>query len=562
MSGAATATQMKDTKSRSKLDVAKEKITAPLFPYQEDGVKWMIKREMPTDDLYRYPRGGILADEMGLGKTLQAISLICSDPHIKPTLVIAPKSLVLNWCDEFVKFAPHLKVYKYDTFVSNRGYPKPSDTGAGGIVEGRTPIPDTFKKYDVVIVPITLIVDKSDDDSTKTSLGTTKTTQKLKKTIFHKLKWGRIIIDEGHMIKSKKSKRAKSAKMLISPIKWILTGTPVHNRVEDFYSLMEFIGINVKLLGSTDVLLYKKTYLKRRTKEDVKHYNAKLDIPPPDFQIINVDFETKAEQDFYRNIFQNSRESMSKLMSGQVNMMDCFELLLRCRQACINPQLFYNGMYRKESAKYTDESSRIGEVQNATEKPVKETWDGNVTKINCLRKLLQSHPDDKTLIFCNFTEEIHIYMDTFKDEFNVVQLIGSMDANERDLAIQKFMNDPECKVFFIQLMCGGVGLNLYKARYVYFTSPYWTPSQEEQAWCRAHRIGQTERLVVRYLISCLPEDSKNPNLTTETIETRILCTQDKKRDIIAEILDDDRITERNFGGNGLGIRDYRSLFTL
>jgi hypothetical protein len=170
-------------------------------PYQKEGVQWMFGMEHQESG----PKGGFLCDEMGLGKTVQLLATILANPQPR-TLIIVPKSIITQWHEEIGKFAPELSVNIYDG-----------------------PERKVNEMTDITIAPYTVLTVKGGGVDALTPL--------------HHMKWDRVILDEGHEIRNKSSKLFKSVCRLRTDIKWIVTGTPVFNSMEDFVSLCTFLGI-------------------------------------------------------------------------------------------------------------------------------------------------------------------------------------------------------------------------------------------------------------------------------------------------------------------------------
>jgi hypothetical protein len=235
-----------------------------IAPYQREGVLWMLMRELGNSSV----KGGFLCDEMGLGKTVQLIATILGNPG-KKTLVVVPKSIVNQWKEELAKFAPKIIVSLFDG--PGRGLTK-----------------EEFGATDVVIAPYSVMVAKGKPKGTPTDL--------------HKFQWGRIILDEGHEIRNSSSKIHASLKTVVSQIRWVISGTPVYNSMSDFVALCEFVGIPKTVVqGLTDKV--RKTYVLRRTKQDVSEFNERLELPPCDFQ--NVELEMYPEElEVYKDVYE------------------------------------------------------------------------------------------------------------------------------------------------------------------------------------------------------------------------------------------------------------------
>src|SRR6056300_50991 len=190
---------------------AKNTLNGRLFsPYQHEGVMWMLNMENQESG----PKGGFLCDEMGLGKTVQLVATILGNPKPR-TLIVVPKSIITQWVEEINRFAPHLTINIFDG------------------PERR------IKETDVTLAPYTLLTTKGGSVDAKTPL--------------HMVQWDRVILDEAHEIRNKKSKLFKSVCRLQTQIKWIVTGTPVFNSMEDFVSLCTFLGLSkVVVQGMTN----------------------------------------------------------------------------------------------------------------------------------------------------------------------------------------------------------------------------------------------------------------------------------------------------------------------
>jgi len=449
-----------------------------LKPHQKEGVEWMVKRETCEAATFydeHMPKGGILADEVGLGKTIQTIGLIQSIP--KKSLIIAPKSLVLQWIDEIHKFAP-----------------------------------------DMIVVNLTRPFDRThlDDDCVYiiSSSYFNKSTSVVGATPLHRMKWGRIIIDESHSIKNKKSKLHKSVCCLTAESKWCLTATPVMNKMDDFINLATFIGLSKFVTqGFRDDVV--KTFLKRRTKDDVKHQDEALRLPKLDIEVCRMPFASEEEKKLYKNVFDDTNEQMRKKTNN--NTIELLEMLLRVRQVCSYPQCYVDGMKRKFKINMDDwshESTKIPKITN------------DVIKVR----------EQKSIIFCQFRREMMAYKKALEhNEMKTVSIHGLMTMEERVESIETFKNT-NTNVIIIQIHTGGQGYNLQVAQNVFITSPTWNPCIEYQAIGRAHRTGQKNEVKVkRYIIS------DEADTDTVYIEENMLAIHDKKRKIAAETLNDDRL---------------------
>jgi SNF2 family DNA or RNA helicase len=454
---------------------AKSLLAARLYaPYQQEGVMWMLTME---NNVGR-PRGGFLCDEMGLGKTIQLIATILGNKKQR-TLIVVPKSIVTQWVDEVNKFAPSLSCKAWD-----------------GPDHDSTDI----QFADVVVAPYSVV----------------KSGSRL-----HRIHWDRLILDEAHEIRNRSSKIFKSVCSLRSDIRWVVTGTPVFNSMNDFVSLCEFVGIPRAIVQGMSNKI-KDVYILRRTKMDLKMN----DMPACHFE--NVELEMyKEERRLYEYVFEDAQETVKEIFKTTTNIsaknMQLLECLLRARQCCIWPQMYYDGVARK----------------NETEP---ELWIGSSRKMETLFQMIDSHPEEKALVFCQFTSEMdHIQRHI---EGPVFRIDGSVTKEGRLEQMALFKKAPSNAVLIIQIKSGGTGLNLQEATRVYITAPSWNPATELQAVGRSHRSGQTKTVYVKKLVY------------TATVEEDIMALQGHKSTICAEVLDDKRLEDQ------IPVKDRKSSISI
>ncbi|KAJ2742748.1 DNA repair protein rad16 [Coemansia sp. BCRC 34301] len=202
---------------------APEKIEQPhdlkikLLPFQQEGVAWMAQQE------HSMFKGGILADEMGMGKTLQTIGLMLVNRG-RPTLVICPTVALLQWRSEIEAATDALSVFVY--YGNER---KKMLDGEGNAN------PSEFAKYDVVLTTYAVLESGFRRQRQGFRL---KGVLHRETSVLHTIHWFRIVLDEAHNIKDRSSNSARAAFELHAQSTWSLTGTPLHNRVGELYSLI------------------------------------------------------------------------------------------------------------------------------------------------------------------------------------------------------------------------------------------------------------------------------------------------------------------------------------
>lgn len=471
-----------------------------LKTYQQEGIEWMLTLESNN-------KSGLLADDPGLGKSFQALALIMNCSHRRPTLLVVPTTILNQWKDICIQFFPQTKVL----------------------------IHHGSKRTNIIPSGIKIVI---------TTPGTL-----LNSPILLEKHWRRIIIDEIHIIKNPKSKIAKMVCELRGKFRWGLTGTPVQNNRSDIVSIFKFVTNhfqqNIPEPLSIEYLI--NHHFLRRKKTDY------LSLPDIKIENLQLDFHTQEEKDFYHMIKKNVRQDMEALADRHLHpreeMSRLFVLLLRLRQAATHPQLCVEG-YRKRSLK-TGSSLLIPD------------WDEQLTttKHHHLMNLIETHPEDRTIVFCQFTQEIDMLVRlSHQKNLNSKRIDGSVPLKQRNLNIQQCQGVAECPpikspnglylplhirklidtflkidIVFIQIKAGSVGLNLQNFNRIYFTTPDWNPANEDQAIARAWRYGQKKKVVVNRLLLHDKDD------LTSIIDNRIIAIQTEKRKIYAKILQDDTL---------------------
>ncbi|TQS39426.1 hypothetical protein Golomagni_00052 [Golovinomyces magnicellulatus] len=195
-------------------------ISRELKPFQLQGVAWMKAMEKTRWG------GGLLGDEMGMGKTIQAVSLIMSDwPVNKPSLVLIPPVALLQWQQEIDSYTGGaLKTFVYHgTNLKTKGISK-----------------ENIMEYDVILMSYNSLesVYRKQEKGFKRKDGLFK-----EKSVIHQTRFHRVILDEAHNIKSRSTGSAKACFALKADHKWCLSGTPLQNRIGEFFSLIRFLDI-------------------------------------------------------------------------------------------------------------------------------------------------------------------------------------------------------------------------------------------------------------------------------------------------------------------------------
>jgi SNF2 family DNA or RNA helicase len=455
---------------------------ALLRPYQRLGAAWLWY-------LHRQGLGGVLADEMGLGKTPQALALLAALPQNAATtrLVVAPASLLENWRREAARFTPQLR-----TFVHHGNRRLQSAAAFGG--------------HDLII----------------TSYGTLTRDRK----VFAEAEFTCAIADEAQHIKNRHSQNARALRGLRAKTRFLLTGTPLENSLDDLRSLFAFLmpgfieimpaGVRGEERAWYDERLRARTapYILRRTKLAVAP-----ELPEKIEQILWCE-PTAAQAALYRQIQEKAEREMFDLAGGGASesrlRIATLTQLLRLRQICCDPRLV------------------------AADAPAASS-----SKLEALRELLDEALDDghRVLVFSQFTSLLALLRpDLEKQGLAYCYLDGSMSAHQRQAEVDRFQQDASIPLFLLSLKAGGTGLNLTGADTVVHLDPWWNPAVEAQATDRTHRIGQT-RTVTSYKLIC-----------SGTVEEKVLALQDEKRALLAGVFEASDATSAK-----LTLADLRSL---
>ena len=303
------------------------------------------------------------------------------------------------------------------------------------------------------------------------------------------LKIDRIICDEAHTFRNSGTKVFKNLDKIHSKIRWALTGTPIQNRLKDIINLFKFVGYHGANKCNVSKLI--ETSLLRRTKDSLP-----IELPNIDKQITMI-----------RNLSKKDKKVYEKISCGDMIEPECeLEKLLRLRQASISTTMVVKSLEKSlglDLSRYYTKNKKLDYIM----RNLKENMDNDESR--------------RFIVFTHFKYEIEYMSEKLKSQgIPYGEISGSVSMFDRN----KTIKDDSLKVLLVQIVSGGTGLNLQKYNYVYFTAPHWNPSMEEQALCRVYRIGQSQKVTIKYVIC------------NETIETRIKEIQKEKTAIIDQHL--------------------------
>lgn len=430
------------------VEIPKE-LCGTLRAYQRVGFQWLVKNAT-------FGFGSLLADDMGLGKTIQVICFLLhqkakGELRDSGALVVAPTSVLTNWRKEIERFAPSLNVNVY------HGTTRES----------------TQLQSDVILTSYGVI--RSDVDE-------------LKKSAFPTL-----VIDEAQNIKNPDAQQTKAIKQIHAVSKIALSGTPVENRLLDYWSIFDFAM--PRYLGSRNKFTnsFARPIELDRSQETLDSFR-KITAPfilrrvKSDKSIIS-DLPDKIESNRFCSLTSEQAALYQKTVDDTMHKIDAAEtkikrnasvlnLMLRLKQICNSPSHFLKRHYTS-----TEESGKLSLF------------------VDILGEALDA--DEKVLIFTQFAkmgEQLVTCVDA-EFGFEPAFLHGGVSRKLRDKMIDSFQNDSKSRAMVLSLKAGGTGVNLTAANQVVHYDLWWNPAVENQATDRAFRIGQTKNVLVHRLIT-------------------------------------------------------------
>jgi len=432
---------------------------------------------------------GILADDMGLGKTAQALAHLLLEKESgrldRPALIVLPTSLIFNWKNEAARFAPGLSILSLHGAERKKHF-------------------EDIPRHDVVLTTYPLLW---------------RDAEALTRYQYHML-----ILDEAQTVKNARSQGASAVRRVEARHRLCLTGTPLENHLGELWSQFDFLlpgflgshnafnrywRLPIEKQGDDDRrnLLVRRIrpFILRRKKEEVAR-----ELPPKTIIVRKV--ELAGSQ---RDLYETVRSAMDAMVREEVaskgfvrSQIVILDALLKLRQVCCDPRLV-----KAKSALRVKERAKLDLLMTMLPELVEE--------------------GRRILVFSQFTSMLSLIASELESAgLDYVVLTG--DTIDRETPVGRFQNG-EVPIFLVSLKAGGIGLNLTAADTVIHFDPWWNPAVENQATDRAHRLGQDKPVFVYKLI------------VAGSIEEKILALQERKADLVAGILSEERSISLKFG---------------
>lgn len=455
--------------------------SASLRNYQQTGYDWM--RYLRRAGLH-----GVLADDMGLGKTHQTMAFLMStyeEGARRPSLIVAPTSVLDSWMQKIRDFAPSLRPYRY---------------------YGPERRPEILRLPGQRAIVTTYTVLARDIDTLSS------------------LEWETVVLDEAQYIKTPSTQYAQAARRLSARTRLALTGTPIENRLDELWSIFQFVlpgllgsaqhfrdRFEIPIVRNNDFLAKEKLkkliapFKLRRVKSEVLQ-----DLPPKVEDVRMCDLSAH-QQALYRALVERDGERLADDLRDQgkkIDYISVFAALSKLKRICDHPALVVNG-------------PRSMDLHSGKFEVFKELIDEALAS------------GQKVVVFTQYLQMMDIIEDYLRHlRVDFAEIRG--DSRERALAIRRFNEQDSCKVFVCSLMAGGVGIDLTSASVVIHYDRWWNAAREDQATDRVHRWGQRRGVQVFKLI------------TRGTLEEKIDKMIAAKGDLMNSIVDVDAGSFKRF----------------
>jgi superfamily II DNA or RNA helicase len=442
-----------------------ELLNAELLPYQLDGIAFAVGAGR-----------AVLADEMGLGKTIQAIGvaeLLAREADIRRVLVICPTSLKSQWRNEVHRFCG-----RDVQLVMGKPEERAEQYNSDAFF--------TVCNYEQVLRDIMSI---------------------------ESAPWDLIVLDEAQRIKNWEAKTSNVVKSLRSRFALVLTGTPIENRLDELYSIAQFVdqrhlGPGFRFFQRHRVVDEKGKVTGYRNLDELRERLQPIllrrtrgmvmsDLPERSIELVRIE-PTDEQRELHNSHKRTVSQIIGKKYISEMDLLRLQKALLMCRMSANSTFLV-----DKQAPGYSTKLERLAELFDE----------------------LFAEDDRKVVLFSEWTTMLNLIEPLLqKRGLDFVRLDGKVPQKKRQQLVNRFQTDPDCRLF-LTTNAGSTGLNLQSANTVINVDLPWNPAVLEQRIARAHRMGQ-KRPVQVYLL-----------VTEQTLEESLLTTLSSKKELALAALD-------------------------
>ncbi len=514
--------------------------------YQREGVEFCLRREAAAAAV----RGGIIADEMGLGKTMMMMGLILANlAAYRRTLIVVPVALIAQWVAQIKRtiidsgVKSDLSVFVFHGSAGKRRVVL-SDTRDGIVWCHRPPknaAAAAGRAIDIVITTYGCVaMEEPSKTPSKTPAKTPKAAPALSILTFRP---DRVIFDEAHHLRNKASRIFNGAMRVVAagvavrrPSVWIVTGTPIQNKISDLKSLCYVLGFGMGDLWTEEKRrAIRDEYVLRRTKVSVGMVagagveaeataGVEAAVCAPRLQSLKhyksqVPWGSENELSLSREIHRAAKNTNDRA--------ERLKLYTRMRQMCVWPALLQSETTKDADYGLSKEEYKIAVSNQSKLDRVVATMAAEAVAAGT------AGAERKSLVFCHYTREMTRLRDMLLrgGEDDVAIIDGRVTGRERERILAAAP-----KVLILQIRTCSEGLNLQSYSDVYFISPHWNPCVEDQAIARCYRMGQTNgvRVFRFYMTDFVAERSGSEVDAVIAGESESISTLDHKCEEIQE----------------------------
>lgn len=417
-----------------------KKLQDKLMPFQREGICFALSRDGRC----------MIADEMGLGKTIQAISVACIYRQEWPLLIVVPSSLKYPWIEELEKWIPDLD---------------PRDIN---LVESKT---DTMS---ISTSKVTIL-----------GYGLLTTDARPLQEALNKQRFGIVVVDESHYMKSRNAARSKILVPIIQNAKRaiLLTGTPALGRPEELF--MQVDALYPRRFGTWS------DYAKKYCNAHYKFFGNRRQ-----WDCRGASHLDELHQRLSEIMIRRLKNQVLTQLPPKIRQRILFDLP---KDAAKEASASFEQWERLMSSQ---SESQFGEVMSLITHMYKQTAIAKAGAVKDYIKMMLETEELKFLVFAHHLSMLQACTEAvIEAKAGYIRIDGSVPSAERIQLVHRFQNDPGTRVAILSIQAAGQGLTFTAASHVVFAELYWNPGHIKQAEDRAHRIGQTIAVHIHYLIA-------------------------------------------------------------